>query len=49
MLWKFTAEKIVNNPKKMITLPPLLIDMDSEETFGNSFGIKKYITAAGII
>ena len=37
-----------NKPKKIITLPPLFIYSFSELICGFSFGIKKYITAAGI-
>ena len=48
-LWKLTAEKIVNKPRKIITFPPLLITTDSELTDGISLGMKKYIIAAGII
>ena len=29
ILWKFTAEKIVNKPKKIITFDPLFITTDS--------------------
>ena len=48
-LAKFTAEKMVNKPKKIITLEPLFITTVSEEILGISFGIKKYIMVAGII
>ena len=43
-----SLDNVINKPKKIITLPPLFMKIFSVLTSGLSFGIKKYIIAAGM-